>query len=83
MRSKSQATLHMLFVSHLAVRSRTVVCSRLRYLCTMSRPRCYFDITADGKAIGRVVMEVSLGNKLLCMPLQFLAEVVVSIAIRY
>ena len=24
----------------------------------MSKPKCYFDITADGKSIGRIVMEV-------------------------
>ena len=52
----------MLPVVHLAVSSRIVVCSLLRYLCTMSKPRCFFDVTAGGKSIGRVVIEV--GNKL-------------------
>jgi hypothetical protein len=26
----------------------------------MSKPRVFFDITADGKSVGRIIMEVSL-----------------------
>ena len=30
----------------------------IRTLCTMAKPRVYFDVTADGQALGRITMEV-------------------------
>ena len=32
--------------------------SLVKFLSTMSKPRVFFDVTAGGAAIGRIVMEV-------------------------
>ena len=39
--------------------TRLCYCYTARALSTMSKPRCYFDVTADGKPLGRIEMEVS------------------------
>lgn len=59
MRSTNQPTFSR---SHrmLAFRRWTVVSvAALRYFSTMPNPTVYFDITAGGKGLGRVTMEVS------------------------
>ena len=41
-----------------------------RFLRQMSNPKVFFDITADGSELGRIVMEVLIANDS-CVPMLF------------